>query len=218
MKAMLLAAGLGTRLRPLTDAIPKPLLPVGKKTLIEYHLENIRKMGIEEVVINVFYHAKKMIDFLGDGSRYGVRITYSHEKDLLGTGGGIYQALPLLGKDPFIIISADVWSDFAFDADFIKADQDAHLVLVENPDYHLKGDYSLTTEGKIAFTGKKFTYAGIAKLHPKLFSHCKAGAFSLSPILNQAIENQTVSGEVFQGRWFNVGTLEELEKLRKLFD
>lgn len=216
MKAMLLAAGRGSRLKPLTDATPKALLSVGTQNLIEHNLIMLKQIGIQSVVINVCYHAKQIVDFLGDGRRYGLQIDYSYEKDQpLGTGGGIFQALPLLGEQPFVLISADVWSEFQFEDSFIHSESEAHLVFVKNPDYHPNGDYALTANGKVDFQGDKLTYAGIAKLHPCLFAHCQPGTFPLSPLLNAAIKRDAVSGELFQGRWFNVGTVEELERLRE---
>lgn len=217
MKAMLLAAGRGSRLQPLTDTTPKPLLLAGSNSLIEYNLMALHKAGIREVVINVCHHAKQIIDRLGDGSRYGLTIAYSYEKgEVLGTGGGIYQALPLLGDEPFILVSADVWCEFPYDAAFINSNRDVHLVLVENPYYHTTGDYALANDGTVMMSGNKLTYAGIAKIHPRLFAHCKPGSFSLSPLLSDAVQRRAVTGEIYRGRWFNVGTVEELEKLRKL--
>ena len=145
MKAMILAAGRGARLKPLTDQTPKPLLVVGECSLIEHNLLKLRNAGITEVVINVCHCAKQIIQTLGNGQRYGLQIEYSYEEgSALGTGGGIYQALPLLGDDPFLIVSSDVWSEFAFGSSIIQSNSDLHLVLVENPYYHPKGDYALT--------------------------------------------------------------------------
>ena len=214
MKAMLLAAGRGSRLRPLTDIMPKPLLAVGSQCLIEYNLWALKAAGIREVVINVSYQAKKIMDWLGDGRRYGLVIDYSFEEGApLGTGGGIYQALPLLGNEPFLVISADIWSQYALNTLSLCSENDAHLVFVDNPSFHPGGDYALSNT-KVQFQGDKFTYAGIAVLHPRLFVDCKPGAFSLSPLLNAAIKQGSVSGELYRGAWFNVGTLEELERLK----
>lgn len=216
MKAMILAAGRGSRLKPLTDTVPKPLLSAGSENLMEHNLKILRNIGVRGVVINISYHAKQIMDYLGDGKRYKVDIHYSYEKDQpLGTGGGIFQALPLLGDQPFIIISADVWSEFSFGETFFESSNDAHLVFVKNPYYHTGGDYALTPEDKVSFEGKKLTYAGIAKLHPRLFANCEPGIFSLSPLLNKAIEHGKVTGELYEGCWFNVGTAKELEHLRK---
>lgn len=219
MKAMILAAGRGSRLKPLTNHTAKPLLKAGGKTLIEHNLSLLKKAGIQEVVVNVSHCATQMMDFLGDGRRYGMRLWYSEEQPLpLGTGGGIRRALPLLGKDFFVVISADIWSEFSFPSAFFEADTIAHLVLVSNPSYHVAGDYELQTTGRINLQGnKKLTYANIAKLHPTLFSHCQTDIFSLASVLEGPIQEGRVSGQYYEGRWFNVGTVEELQKLRKTF-
>lgn len=216
MKAMILAAGRGSRLKPLTDTLPKPLLSIGSENLVEHNVKVLKQAGIDEVIINISHHAEQIVGHLGDGKRYGVTIHYSYERDrLLGTGGGIFQALPLLGNEPFIVMSADIWSDFPFDRSFIEANNEAHLIFVENPNYHPIGDYALSDEGKVIFEGPKFTYGNIAKLHPKLFANCQPGTFPLSQLFNEAISRGTVSGELYRGKWFNVGTIEELERLRK---
>ena len=213
---MILAAGRGMRLRPLTDVTPKPLLMVGSHCLIEYNLLALKKAGISDVVVNVSYHAKQIMERLGDGRRYGISIEYSFEQgDPLGTGGGIYQALPLLGDEPFIVVSADIWSQYPF-TESLSVGSDAHLVLVKNPSSHSRGDYALSDiNNKVTFQGDKLTYAGIAILHPRLFHGCQSEAFSLSPLLNAAIEREAVSGEIYRGAWFNVGTIDELKRLEK---
>lgn len=221
MKAMLLAAGRGSRLKPLTDHTPKPLLPIGDRLLIERNFEILRQAGIREVIVNVWHHAKQMIDTLGNGKRFGLTITYSYEQeDILGTAGGIRQALPILGDQPFLVLSADIWSEFSITEGFmhLQNNRDAHLLLVENPSYHQAGDYGVQSNGILNFEDPKWTYAGIATLHPRLFLNCPAGEASLSPLLNQAIKRGAVSGEVYQGMWFNVGTVQELERLRKIID
>ena len=216
MKAMLLAAGRGSRLKPLTDQVPKPLLQVGSQSLIEHNVRSLAAIGIRNIIINVCHLAKQIIEHLGTGDRYGVRIEYSFEKDSpMGTGGGIYQALPLLGDEPFIIMSADIWTDFSFDRSFLDAKADAHLVFVENPIFHPKGDYALTPRGQVSHEGKKFTYANIAKLHPKLFNECKPEVFPLPDIFDKAIKSDSATGELYKGAWFNVGTVEELTRLRE---
>src|SRR3990167_424278 len=216
MKAMLLAAGRGSRLKPLTDTTPKALLKIGSQSLIEHNLELLVQSGIRDVIINVCHHAKQIMEFLGDGNRYGLCIQYSFEENqVLGTGGGIYQALPLLGDEPFIVVSADIWSDFPFDRAFMEANNEAHLIFVENPDYHPTGDYGLTQEGKVVLNAPKFTYANIAKLHPRLFANCQPSVFPLAQLFNEAILRGTVSGSLYRGQWFNVGTVEELSRLRQ---
>lgn len=217
MKAMLLAAGRGSRLQPLTDTTPKPLLIAGEHSLIEHNLIALYNAGVREVVINICHHAKQIMDRLGDGSRYGLTIEYSYEPgEPLGTGGGIYRALPILGAEPFIVMSADIWTDFRFDTSFMQSPSEVHLVFVENPYYHPKGDYGLLSDGKVSLTGEKLTYANIAKIHPKLFAHCQEGTFGLAKLFNQAIARNAVTGELFKGQWFNVGTVEELQSLREI--
>lgn len=213
MKAMILAAGEGQRLRPLTATTPKPLVKVGQHCLIEYHLLSLRKIGVSEVVINISYLAEKIENFLGDGSRYGLKLHYSIEPQILGTGGGILQALPLLGAEPFLLISADIWSDYAYSQALLHSNNDAHLVLVKNPDYHTRGDYGLDAGDMIVRAAPLYTFAGIAKIDPKIFQHSVAGNFSIAPLIEASIAKRKVSGEFFQGAWFNVGTLVELEKL-----
>jgi len=217
MKAMLLAAGRGSRLKPLTDSTPKPLLTIGSVSLIEHNIQLLKQAGIHDVVINVCHHAEKIMATLGNGQRFGVNINYVQEGEHpLGTGGGILNALPVLGDEPFIVISADIWSDFAFPASFMQADSEAHLLLVDNPYYNSAGDYALNADGQLSKQGNKFNYGGIAKLQANLFTHCQRGVFSLSPLFNEAIERGAASGEYYHGSWFNVGTLQELENLRAI--
>ena len=213
---MILAAGRGNRMQPLTDTIPKPLLKIGEHALIEYHLFNLKKAGITDIVINVAYLPKKIIAALGDGERYGVNITYSFEnrEDGLETGGGVFQALPLLGDDPFIVISADIFSDFDFTSLPKKINGLAHLVMVDNPDHHLQGDYSLLDNDLLSLDGStKLNYAGIAVLDPRLFIDCRAGKFSLGSLFKTAIKNNKVSGQYYSGAWYNVGTVSKLNEL-----
>lgn len=215
MKAMILAAGEGQRLRPLTAITPKPLVKVGDQCLIEYHLLNLKKIGVSEVVINVSYLAEKIESYLGDGARYGLRLHYSVEPEILGTGGGIFKALPLLGEAPFLLISADIWSDYAYSDALLHSNYDAHLVLVENPDYHTHGDYGVDESGMIVRAAPLYTFAGMAKIHPRIFERSLAGNFSIAPLIEASIEKRKVSGELFFGAWFNIGTLAELEKLKR---
>ncbi len=218
MKAMLLAAGRGKRMRPLTDKTPKALIPVGPHRLIEYNLFKLKAAGVKEVVINVSYLANQITRFIGDGSRYGLNVVYSYEPgECLGTGGGVFQALPLLGDEPFLLLSADIWSDCAFDKIHFAQGKEAHLIMVHNPSYHSGGDYGLDEMGLLSLHTPKFTYSGMSVVHPKLFKHCKAGIFSLSPLINDAIKRGCVSGELYSGRWFNVGTPEQLKLLGETF-
>ncbi len=222
MKAIILAAGRGERLRPLTDETPKPLIYAGKKRLIEYHLENLARVGITEIVINVSYKVEDFLPILGTGEKYGVDITYSVEQPkALETGGGILNALPLLGDKPFIAISADVWTDYPLEKLVQKAanlhSNLAHLVLVPNPSFRLQGDFGLEQDLVRAATGAAptFTYANIGVYTPALFENCQEKVFKLAPLLYQAIAEQKISGELYSDAWFNIGTVEQLNALRK---
>ncbi len=216
MRAMLLAAGKGERMRPLTLHTPKPLLPVAGKALIEYHIEALAAAGITELVINHAWLGAQVEQRLGNGSRYGVRIAYSAENEPLETGGGILRALPLLGDAPFIVVNGDIWTDFDFSRLLQPADGLAHLVLVDNPQHHEQGDFSLSN-GRVGAAGTdRLTYSGIAVLHPQLFAGCRPGAFRLAPLLRAAMEQGQVSGEHFTGRWLDVGTVERLAQAEQM--
>lgn len=219
MKAMILAAGLGNRMRPLTLHTPKPLLEVGEKPLIVWHIEKLQKIGVTEIVINTAWLGEKLANALGDGSQFGVKILWSHEGEGLETAGGIINALPLLGDEPFILLNGDVWTtmDFASLLDVQLGEQQAHLVLVENPPQHLKGDFILSNGLAYTFEqeqlGEALTYSGIAVLHPRMFAGLENGKRPLAPLLKQAMQQQQVSAEKLQGIWVDVGTPERLEQL-----
>ena len=219
MKAMILAAGLGNRMRPLTLHTPKPLLEVGGKPLIVWHIEKLQKIGVTEIVINTACLGEKLANALGDGSQFGVKILWSHEGEGLETAGGIINALPLLGDEPFILVNGDVWTtmDFASLLDVQLGEQQAHLVLVENPPQHLKGDFILSNGLAYTFEqeqlGEALTYSGIAVLHPRMFAGLENGKRPLAPLLKQAMQQQQVSAEKLQGIWVDVGTPERLEQL-----
>lgn len=215
MKAMILAAGRGERLRPLTDTLPKPLLAVGKYCLIEWHILRLCEAGISDIVINLSYLGNKISEHLGDGQRYGVNLVYSQEPDpALETGGGIFNALPLLGDEPFIVVNGDVWTDYPF-AQLDKPAGLAHLVLVENPEQHPQGDFILQgTQVLAQGEGKHYTYSGIGVFQTQLFSTCQAGRFPLAPLLREAMHNGQVSGELYQGRWHDIGTPQRLQAIR----
>jgi MurNAc alpha-1-phosphate uridylyltransferase len=213
---MVLAAGRGERMRPLTDAAPKPLLPVGGKRLIEYHLDNLARAGFREIVINTAWLGDMIEQALGSGERYGLAITYSHERpEALETGGGIFRALPLLGSAPFLLVNGDVWTDIDFGA--LRRDPPlgslAHLVLVPNPPQHPRGDFvlaqGLVSEGE----GTRHTYSGIGIFRPELFAGCEPGKFPLLPLLRRAIAERRLSGELHTGRWHDIGTVERLNAL-----
>jgi N-acetyl-alpha-D-muramate 1-phosphate uridylyltransferase len=211
--AMLLAAGRGERMRPFTDTRPKPLAELLGKPLIQHHVERLAAAGIERVVINLAWLGSQIRDVLGDGRRLGVELLYSDEgPTALETGGGIFKALPLLGADPFWVVSADLWTDFAFtNAEQRLAVADlAHLVMVENPVFNLQGDFSLH-HGRISETeGQRLTYASLALFRPELFSGCQPGRYSVVPLLRAAIASNRVSGELFTDCWFNIGTTAQL--------
>ena len=213
MKAMILAAGLGKRMRPLTDHCPKPLLPVAGKPLIVHHLERLREAGFDEVVINVSYRAEQIMQALGDGTTYGLRIYWSQESVPLETGGGIRQALPLLGEAPFLLVNGDVWCDALPNPQALSHDDLAHLILVDNPSHHASGDFGLSAGRVTQTSAQRFTYAGLAVIHPDLVSGHPQSAFALAPLLRNAIDHQRVSGEHYRGRWVDVGTPERLCEL-----
>ncbi|RMH94101.1 nucleotidyltransferase family protein [Lysobacter pythonis] len=227
MKALIFAAGLGERMRPLTDTTPKPLLEVGGKPLIVWHLEKLAAMGVREVVVNTSWLAGQFPAALGDGGRFGLRLHYSYEGPTpLETGGGMWNALPLLGDTPFIAVNGDVWSD----ADFARLPRDplglAHLLLVDNPTHHPAGDFALDATGRLHADGHgKLTFSGIGVYRRELFDDWHAviddtdGAadapprFKLAPLLRAAMARGMVSGERHPGRWTDVGTPARLRAL-----
>lgn len=217
MRAMILAAGRGGRLKPLTDTCPKPLIPVLGKPLIVYHLEKLASIGVQEVVINVSYLAETIQNTLGDGRTYGLHIQYSVEAPVKETGGGIVQALPLLGDKPFLLISADIWTDYPFENLPFQLQGLGHLVLVDNPAYHPEGDFSLSEDGRLLLPDPALgtlTYGNIAILDPKLFQGCPQNTpFSLGPLLRKACEANLMTGETFQSKWANIGTEQCLNSL-----
>ncbi|MDN3523417.1 N-acetylmuramate alpha-1-phosphate uridylyltransferase MurU [Halomonas ramblicola] len=214
MKAMILAAGLGTRMRPLTDHCPKPLLPVAGKPLIVHHLERLREAGITEVVINVSYRAEQIVAALGDGRDHGLSIAWSHEDSPLETGGGIRQALPLLGSAPFLLVNGDVWCDLDPAGLPPLGDDLARLVLVDNPDHHPDGDFHLDAAGRVHAEGEpRLTFAGLSLLDPALVADQAPGAFALAPLLRRAMDAGRVGGHHHRGAWVDVGTPERLAEL-----
>ena len=218
MKAMILAAGLGTRMRPLTNHAPKPLLPVGGKPLIVWHLEKLKACGFTDVVINIAWLGGMIPEALGDGSQLGLSIQYSDERDepVLETGGGIIKALPLLGNEPFLVVNGDIWCDYSFQADFKLQEGDlAHLVLVDNPPHHPEGDF-LLQNGRLLETGEqKLTFSGIGYYHPDLFADLEYGKRALAPVLRDGMQAGKVSGERHSGVWLDIGTPERLSELDK---
>jgi N-acetyl-alpha-D-muramate 1-phosphate uridylyltransferase len=210
---MLLAAGRGERMRPLTDTTPKALLPVGGKPLIVWHIERLQRAGFDEIVINLAHLGGNISAALGDGSDFNVNIVYSDEGQALETAGGIAFALPLLGDAPFVVVNADVYCDFDFST-LRPPDQLAHLVLVRNPPHHRHGDFALA-RGKVETAGSELlTFSGIGVYRPQLFAHIERGAKApLAPILRVAIAQERVTGERYAGVWMDVGTPERLKKL-----
>jgi len=220
MKAMILAAGKGERLRPLTLHTPKPLVRAAGVPLIEYHVRALAAAGFTELVINHAWLGQQIEDYLGDGSRFGVRIAYSAEGEPLETGGGIFQALPLLGDQPFALINGDVFTDYSF-AELRKPLAGlAHLVLVANPGHHVGGDFHLQGDqvSDAQANQVSLTYSGIAVLSPALFADCRPGAFKLAPLLRAAMAAGQVSGEQFSGCWVDVGTHERLADVERLLE
>lgn len=214
MRAMILAAGRGERLRPLTDKVPKPLLEVAGKPLIEHHILALSAAGFREIVINQGHLGHLLAASIGDGSRWGITIHWSDEQSgALETGGGIHRALPLLGPSPFLVVNADIWTDYPFmRLRAVKCDW-AHLVMIANPPYKPAGDFALR-QARIAQEGEqKLTFSGIAVYHPRLFDGCTAGKFSVVPLLRAAMEQHLVTGEKYAGRWVDAGTLERLESI-----
>ncbi|PPA00566.1 mannose-1-phosphate guanylyltransferase [Pseudomonas sp. MWU12-2312b] len=220
MKAMILAAGKGERMRPLTLTTPKPLIRAGGVPLIEYHLRALAAAGFSEIVINHAWLGQQIEDYLGDGSRYGVHIQYSPEGEPLETGGGIFRALPLLGDEAFVVVNGDIWTDYDFSVLHQPIVGLAHLVLANNPDHHPAGDFQLI-DGQVRDAQPDvatLTYSGIAVLHPQLFEGCSAGAFKLAPLLRMAMANGQVSGERLNGQWVDVGTHERLAQAETLIE
>ena len=216
MKAMILAAGRGERMRPLTDNCPKPLLEVGGKKLIEYHIHALVSSGISDIIINHAYLGKQIEEYLGDGSRYDTNIMYSPEAEALETGGGIFKALPLLGDAPFVLVNGDVWTDYEFNKLPTELDSLAHLVMISNPPHNTKGDFSLADDLLSQSGENKLTYSGIGVYHPDLFSECSAGRFPLAPLLKAAMDGNKITGEHFTGQWVDVGTPERLTELDEM--
>lgn len=214
---MILAAGRGERMRTLTETRPKPLLEVRGKALIEHIIGRLAAAGFREFVINHAWLGDMIVARLGDGQRFGVTIRYSAEPEgALGTGGGIHHALPLLGDGPFVAVNADVWSDYPLQRLAIGPHRDAHLVLVDNPEHHLEGDFGLAPDGRAFETdAPRMTFAGIGCYRPALFSGREPGRFSLASVLRDAMARNRVSGEHYAGQWSDVGTPERLAEIER---
>lgn len=220
MKAMILAAGKGERMRPLTLTTPKPLVRAAGVPLIEYHLRALAAAGFTEIVINHAWLGQQIEDHLGDGSRFGLSIQYSPEGEPLETGGGIFRALSLLGDDAFLVVNGDIWTDYDFSVLHQPINGLAHLVLADNPAHHPKGDFTLI-DGKVQDgepDAQTLTYSGIGVLHPQLFDGCSDGAFKLAPLLRNAMAKGEVTGERLKGHWVDVGTYERLAEAEALIE
>ncbi len=227
MKALIFAAGLGERMRPLTDRTPKPLLQAGGKALIVWHLEKLAAIGVREVVINTSWLAEQFPLSLGDGDKWGLRLTYSYEGPTpLETGGGMHRALELLGQAPVLAINGDIWSDFDFARLPREPEGDAHLVMVDNPAQHPQGDFVLRPDGRLRSDGDpRLTFSGIGVYRPRLLqdwpnvigeapgAEAQPPRFKLAPLLRAAMADGRISGQFHAGRWTDVGTPQRLAQL-----
>ena len=214
MKAMVLAAGRGERMRPITDTVPKPLVRVGGRPLIAWHLAALARAGVREVVINLSWLGEQLRTVLGAGADFGLRITYSEEGPVpLETGGGIFRALPLLGPEPFLVLSGDIWTDIDLGSVQLEPEAQAHLVLIPNPPHHPRGDFGLEGNVVVQRDSERLTYANVGIYRPEFFAGCAAGRFPLLEPLNRAIAARLVRGEVHRGAWSDVGTPERLAQL-----
>jgi MurNAc alpha-1-phosphate uridylyltransferase len=210
---MILAAGRGERMRPLTDTTPKPLLRVHGETLIERHVRNLARAGIERIVINLAWLGGQIRDYLGDGARFGAVITYSVEEPrALDTGGGIFRALPHLSRGPFAVVNGDIYTDFPFQTLAIDAEHDSHLVLVPNPSY-LKGDFGLDRGEALATAAELFTFGCIAVYRSTFFADCRDGVFPMMPLWRRSMAARRCSAELYTGQWEDVGTPARLAAL-----
>ncbi|MDP6534742.1 MAG: nucleotidyltransferase family protein [Gammaproteobacteria bacterium] len=224
MRAMILAAGLGKRMQPLTDKQPKPLLKVGEKTLIEHQIERLVAGGVTGVVINHFYRGSMIEEALTDGAQFGIDIAYSREAIRLDTAGGIIKALPKLKDESFIVVNADIWTDFDYSAlePLDGEDRLAHLVLVENAEHHPHGDFYIDDAGRVhedhSARDQRLTFSGISVMHKNLFSGLPVQPRSTIPLLREVMPHDRVSGEVHSGLWIDVGTPERLQEVNDLYD
>lgn len=221
--ALILAAGIGERMRPLTTTTPKPLLVVHGKPLIVQHIEKLVAADVRYIVINTSHLAEQFPETLGDGSRWGVRIRYSYEGPVpLETGGGMHKALPLLGPEPFLVVSADVWSDIDYAALPGEPEGLAHLVMVDNPDFHPKGDFALADgrlyEGDGPAGAERLTFGNVGVYRREIVENEVAGRFKLLPMYQRAIAAGQLRGEKYDGFWRNVGTPAQLDELRETLD
>ncbi len=219
MKALILAAGRGERMKPLTNTTPKPLLTVNNKPLIVYTIESLVAAGITDLVINLAYLGEQIENTLGDGSQFNATIQYSKEgQNALETAGGIIHALPLLGNAPFLVINADIACNFPLSRLTNKKIDLAHLVLIKNPKHHPGGDFGLENNVIKMQTSKKFTFSGIGLYHPELFANTLPGKSKLAPLLRNAAQKNRISGELHHGFWMDIGTPERLKELENYYN
>jgi len=217
---MILAAGRGERMRPLTDVTPKPLLQAGPHRLIEYHLINLARAGFTEVIINIAWLRQQIIETLGKGEKYNINISYSNEGDqALETGGGIFNALPLLGDEPFLVVNGDVWTDYPFEnlRSFQLKDK-AHLILINNPEHNSSGDFAINNGRLLNNANDKFTFSGIGVYSKEFFTTSSDGKYPLAPMIRKYIDSNEISGELYEGRWIDIGTPQRLESLTELLN
>jgi len=220
MKAMILAAGRGERMRPLTDSTPKPLISVAGKTLLQYHIDALVASGIQSIVVNHAWLGQQIKSYIESGQPFGCPIFCSDEGATgLETAGGIKHALPLLGDDPFCVVNGDIWTDYPFARLQLPAGKLAHLVLVPNPPHHPEGDFAVAENGDALLSGHQcFTYSGIGIYHPSFFDPVPTGSAKLAPYLKQAMQQQLISAEVYRGHWYDIGTIERLNNLKALLE
>lgn len=220
MRAMILAAGRGERLRPLTETMPKPMIPVSSEPLIVHQLKWLKRAGIRNIVINLHHLGEQIESHIGGGKQYGVNVSYTHEEALLDTGGGICNALPLLDAEPFVVLNGDVWTNYRFASLIARSTDCAHLVLTSKPESRALGDFSLV-EGNVQRSAdvreRDLVFCGISVIHPKIFDSSPNGAFSLTrDLLFDRVANQEVTGEIFDGLWIDIGSPEGLKHVRRV--
>jgi MurNAc alpha-1-phosphate uridylyltransferase len=219
MIAMILAAGRGERMRPLTDTTPKPLLKVKAKELIVYHIENLAKAGFKTIVINIAHLGYKILEVLGDGSRWGVKIIYSDEQEsgALESAGGIIKALPHFNGETFLVVNADIFCDYEFDVNFDLKDDLAHLILVQNPEHNSNGDFGVHNNKALNTANKMYTFSGIGYYSPMLFNSLHVEKKALAPLLREAIKEDKVSASIHLRQWHDIGTPQRLQQINTSF-
>ena len=214
---MILAAGRGERMRPLTDTLPKPLLEVDDKALIVWHIEKLVDSGFKTIVVNIAHLGYKIPELLGNGSQFGANIIYSNEQDsgALESAGGIKKALELLGDEPFLVVNGDIFCDYEFSPSFKLENSIAHLILVKNPEHNPNGDFGLNDTLVLNEDNKKYTFSGIGYYNPAIFNNLESGKSALAPLLREFIKEKKVSGSLHNGYWYDIGTPQRLEEINK---